>query len=276
MRTSTSLAALCLLSGCVGAPRTDLGELPVQDVSRCDTPRLEGVAHLGVAIAIDASRSTANPSLADIDGDGRIGAIENSVMTDPADSLLSAEVAGIRSLLHALEGTGAQLSIVAFAGRLRHPAQDPGIGLVLPAQAVVVSPLTRDLGALEAGLGRVLERGAFGTTQFSAGMRVALRTLAEAPDPASRRSVLLVSDSPHPFLVGASEDRLPRGDPLMELAARRAIDAHVRIHTFGLGTAATAATPHSLSRIAGATGGTFQAVPDPTRLDCHLLSALLR
>ena len=50
----------------------------------------------------------------------------------------------------------------------------------------------------------------------------------------------------------------------MEVEARRAIDSGISFHSFGLGEAADAGDfAHALAQIAGATGGTYRAVPDP-------------
>jgi len=99
--------------------------------------------------------------------------------------------------------------------------------------------------------------------------------------------VLLLADSPTPILPGPTQYlyRTPEGDPHgpvvrtdphMAVAAKRAIRSHVVINTFGLGEAADANLPHTLSRVAGATGGKFHAVKDPTVLHCKLMSALVQ
>jgi hypothetical protein len=274
----TSLLALAVFA-CAGESPVRIWELPVHELSYCAVEIRGRVPALDVAIAIDGSRSTRYPSGVDIDGNGRVGAFENSVMTDPADSLLAAQVTAVRSLLRNVDWRDARFSIVVFYGRLEQPAiEQPGI--VVADQAVIAAPLTHvttDLPALESALDRVLARGSFGTTQFSAGMRRALVTLTDSPPSAAepRRAVLLISDSPHPAMIAASEERSLRGDPLMKVAARKAIHEGIRFHTFGLAKAATAPTPHSLSRIAGATGGTFRPVPDPENLHCYLLRALV-
>ena len=82
-----------------------------------------------------------------------------------------------------------------------------------------------------------------------------------------------MADSSDPMIVGVT-GRYLRRDRQMKTAAKRAIDLRVVIHTFGLGAAALDEPPTTLTRIAGATGGSYTAVLDPNRLYCHLLKAL--
>lgn len=281
----TSLLAVLALVGCAGAPRVHIEELPL--LPACSGPTAPPVGPVDVAIAIDASASTQEPSGADINRDGLTGEMLHSVMTDPRDSVLSAEVSAVRSLLYLLAGSDTKLSIVAFYGRIRDPEYAEPVGIVLPDQGFVAAPLTGDLATLERGLDRVLERGSQGASEFSAAMKLALGTLAESDDGSEsqgsgatvRRVVLMLAQGPDPVRIGSRRATgtvtlLHGVDPLMKMAAQRAIERHIRIFTFGLGSAATAKPPHALSRIAGATGGRFTPVPDPTRLHCQLLQAL--
>ncbi len=265
-----------VLASCAGASTSGLERLPLRGVSECALSDLDGIGPLDVAVVIDASRSTRNPTESDIDGDGVVGRFADSVMTDPDDTLLSAQVAGVRSLLHAASGPGRRFAIVSFSGRFRFGPRAPPDGLVLRAQAVVHSELTEDLGSLEVALNQILEKGSFGTTDFAAGLRKALRALSEAAPPGvpNRRIVLFLSDATTP-LVPRPNEKMLRIDPLIQVAALRAIDAGVRVHTFGLGEAAAAPPPHVLSQIAGATGGTYRGVSDPVALHCYLLHALV-
>jgi hypothetical protein len=98
----------------------------------------------------------------------------------------------------------------------------------------------------------------------------------------------MISDSPTPvgrgptvsyyrtFDGGNPNSLVVRSDPAMASAIRWAIRSGIRIHTFGLGEAADTEPPHHLSRIAGATGGSYRAVEDPTGLHRDLMSALAR
>lgn len=290
----TSLLAVLALIGCAGAPPIRIDELPL--LPACSGPTTSPVGPVDVAVAIDTSASTRAPSGSDINRNGLTGEMLHSVMTDPHDSVLSAEVAAVRSLLYLLAGSDTRLSIVAFDGRIhqREYAEQEPVGIVLPDQGFVAAPLAADVATLEQGLDRVLERGSQGATEFSAAMKLALGTLSGSDGrsessrsgPPVRRVVLMLAQGPDPVRIGsrtvtgtvtlsAGTVTILHGiDPLMKMAAQRAIKRHIRIFTFGLGDAATAKTPHALSRIAGATGGRFTPVPDPTRLHCQLLQAL--
>ncbi|MEE8475246.1 MAG: vWA domain-containing protein [Myxococcota bacterium] len=260
-------------------------------MSQCAQLRLDGMGALDAVLVIDASRSTRNSSESDIDGDGEIGRFKASAMTDPDDTWLSAQVAGVRSLVHAASGPDRRFSIVSFSGRFRFGLREAPAGLVLRRQAVVQSGLTEDLESLEAGLVRVLEKGSFGTTDFAAGLHKALRALSEAaPAPAaSRRLILFMSTAPTPLVPGPNEKML-RIDPSMKHldsksigagvrrmkhAALSAVESGVSVHTFGLGEAAATPPPHALSQIAGSGGGSYRAVSDPALLHCYLLHALV-
>jgi hypothetical protein len=69
-------------------------------------------------------------------------------------------------------------------------------------------------------------------------------------------------------------ERIVRDDARMETAARQAIASGVSFHSFALGEASAAGSEHALAQIAGATGGTYRAVPDPRSLYCQMLAAL--
>jgi len=250
---------------------------PARAVAGCQPPAVDAVGTVDVAIVIDTSRSTADPSGSDIDTDGLTGHLELSAMTDPGDSLLAAEVAGIRSLLRNTAEFDVRFSIVTFSGLMDPTPPYPLKHIVRDGDAAVRSELTDDVGALEAALHAVLGRGSSGYTHFAAGMRRATRTLSGTPPSrrSARRLVLFISDSTHPILIGGNE-RIQFRDPLMYEVANDAIDARIVFDTFGLGRAADSPPPHALSRIATATGGTYRAVEDPTMLHCHLLNSLAR
>jgi hypothetical protein len=114
-------------------------------------------------------------------------------------------------------------------------------------------------------------------------MRLAVRSLVEAPaEPGRRRMILFMADSESPMVAGPDPLNQPRlnaggvfrADPRMRRAAIGALAAEAPIHTFALGPAAESRVPHALSHIAGATGGGFTPVADLSRLHCDLLYAL--
>jgi Mg-chelatase subunit ChlD len=284
MRWAPILAATSLV-GCASA-QPGIDALPTRSLDECNTRDFEVKQALDVAIVIDTSGSTAEPSGVDIDGDGIVGEFRDAVMTDRADSLLAAQVAGIRSVVAVSGLHDLRLSIVSFSGKDRF--DDPVSAERFP-DAILREELTSDPRELEAALDRVLRGGSRGTSNFAAAMRRSLEALdvgwRSAPADGRKRVVLMLADSPTPILPGPTQYlyRTPEGDPHgsvvrtdphMAVAAKRAIRSHVVFNTFGLGEAADADPPHMLSRIAGATGGQYYAVKDPTELHCELMSAL--
>jgi hypothetical protein len=285
MRWAPMLAVISLVSCAPAQPR--LEALPTRSLDGCGPRGPEVTQGLDVAIAIDTSGSTADPSGSDIDGDGIVGEFRDGVMTDRADSLLAAQVAGIKSVVADSGLRDLRVSIVSFSGKDRF--DDPASAERFP-DAILRGALTSDTRELEIALDRVLEGGSRGTSNFAAAMRRSLEALgvgwSRAPDDGRRRVVLLLADSPAPVLPGPTQYlyRTPEGDPHgpivrtdphMAVAARRAIRSQVVFKTFGLGEAADADPPHMLSLVAGATGGRYRAVKDPTELHCNLMSALM-
>ena len=276
MKWAPMLVAISLV-GCAPA-QPGLDALPTRSLDECNLHGFEASQKLDVAIAIDTSGSTADPSGADIDGDGTVGELRDGGMTDRADSLLAAQVAGIKSVVADSGLPDLRISIISFSGKDRF--DDPVSAERFP-DAILRAELTSDSRELEAALDRVLKSGSRGTSNFAAAMRRSLESLdvgwSRAPADGRRRVILLLADSPTPIRPGPTQYlyRTPEGDPhgpvvrtdpQMAAAAKRAIRSHVVINTFGLGEAADADPPHLLSRVAGATGGRYRAVKDPTML----------
>lgn len=271
MRALLALWAALALA-CAGTP-----EVAPLDTSTCQTPPTS-LGPLDVAIAIDTSRSVARMSGADADGNGIVGRMERSQYTDPGDSLLALQVAATRSLLRATAGSEVRFAIVTFAGDGRSPNFRPPQRVVRPGEAALQAGLTRDVNQLDAALHRVLARGPYGNTNFAAGMRTAVRSLLGpegAPKaPQVRRLVLFLSDATHPVIID-EERKVSIIDPIMQDVARIAIRERIAFDTFGLGQASSALAPHTLTQIAGATGGHFTPVRQPEALHCQMLSSLV-
>jgi len=280
-----ALLAAAWLGGCASS-QPALEELPARSLDTCAAAAFELAQGLDVAIAIDTSDSSGDPSGQDIDGNGVVGEFRRTEITDRADTLLAAQVAGVKSLVADARLSDLRLSIVSFSGKYRF--DDPVSADLRPA--VLHHPaLTDDERELEEALGRVLARGSRGTTDLSAALRRSIDALnvREEQDPPRQRVVLVMSNSPGPILPGPTVylywsrlDGNPNGpyvrfDPRLATQAKRAIQSQVVVNTLGLGAAAEADTPHTLSRVAGATGGRYQAVKDPTRLHCDLMSSLV-
>lgn len=276
------LATALLLAACAGTPAPKLEELALRSTDACGIPWEGDAPRADIAIAIDTSQSTARPAGTDVDGDGVTGRFTRSIMTDPGDSILAAQVSAVRSFLRGDLPHESRFALVTYAGSTRFPAQEPPLRLVSSADGRVRAGLTDELDPLEATLGRVLARGSRGKTDFAAALQLALRTLEGAPASGEerRRIVFFLSDSPNPVLALPSESWIVtsrrRAYPGGQLAhlARRALRSGVAIHTFGLGAAARAEPPHALSSLANVSGGAYRAVDDATRLHCALLAAL--
>lgn len=265
------------LGGCANSTPSLL-DLPLRKASECGDDATEHLGSVDVAIAIDASRSTRFPSAADIDGDGEIGRVYQTVVTDREDSLLAAQVAAVRSLVRAATPLGSRFSIVTYAGQTGNMSVQR-THHVARRHAVIQSDLTADPVELEIALARVLADGSAGGSDFAAGMRRALETLEETPPErtGTRRFILFLSNSTYPVLPQPYPlVRFPEKDHLIKVLAIRAIRAGIWIDTFGLGEAVDKPTPNTLTRIAGATGGVYTGVRDAGRLHCDLLAALAR
>ena len=260
-------------------PPVTIDKHPRASLSECGLARDGELGPLDVAIAIDASRSTVDPSGSDVDADGDIGKFFfgrfKAGSTDPEDSWLYAEVRAVRAVVNELAGGDVRFSIVAFSGIPPHATKP-----TKTEHAVIEAPLTGNSADLEAALGRVIDAGSQGHTRFSAGMNLANQTLTEGSAPRKkRRIVLFISESPNPSIPNTASSSASGAsgtfDPAMKDAALAAVDAHIVYHTFGLGGAADAPDPHALGRIGKATGGRFHPVPDALLLHCKMAHALL-
>jgi hypothetical protein len=272
-----AVAAGVALLACAGAPPTpEHAALPEMTHERCgDGAHPIEILAADVVIAIDRSTSTREPTGLDLDGDGRIGEFRRSTYTDRGDSLFAAELAAVARLIAVARLGGMRFAIVSYSGRETHPLEDSATQHVDRQDARLEAALTDDLAELEAAVARVADRGPDGASSFAPAMRLAVRSLAADPGDgtARRRRVLFLADTPTPVRY-APMDRIAYDDARMEIEARRAIASRVSFHSFGIGEAATADPAHALAQIAGATGGTYRAVPDPRGLYCQMLAAL--
>jgi hypothetical protein len=227
-----------------------------------------------VAIAIDRSGSTREPTGLDLDGDGVVGEYRRSEYTDRGDSLLAAEIAAVARLIDVARLGGMRFAIVSYSGQDDYALEDSVTQRVDRRDARLEAELTDDLAALEAAVTRIGNRGSNGASSFAPAMRLALRSLRAGDDSEGRRRrVLFLSDSPTPVRFAPME-RIARDDARMEVEARRAIASGISFHSFGIGEAAGSSEGEALAQIAGATGGTYRAVSDPRNLYCSMLAAL--
>lgn len=231
-----------------------------------------------VVIALDVSQSTRYPSGADVDGDGEVGENpaeglyapgefpEDTVCTDPGDTILAAEVAAARALLRDLAEGRARVGLVTFSGEV-----DLATGTQRSRDqrnATLEVPLTGDHQRVEAALGRVLARGPHGATDFSAGIRLATAELAGLSGAASERlagglKVILLLTDGHPTFPTGQATVEDAGDLEAAVnAAKLARAAGIRINTYALGQNALG-RPLAATEVARATLGTFTPVLEP-------------
>jgi Mg-chelatase subunit ChlD len=232
-----------------------------------------------VMLVIDVSGSTKVASGADVDRDGELGFnpqfelvapgtyAPDVVSTDPHDTILAAEVAAGQALIASLAGAGRfRVGVISFSGemnpvtgeRASYDQQDAWLEI----------PLTGDLAAAKAALGRILARGPNGATNFAAGLRLAVQELAglsgakSQPRPAAKKVVLFLTDGLPTFPIG-SGSAPDAGDTEAALnAARLAHKAGITVNTYALGPNALT-NPIAATEIARITLGNFLAVQNP-------------
>ena len=277
-------------SSCVTAAKPALPEEACEPVSPGQIDPSD------VAIVIDSSASTSAPSGLDVNRDGTTGWAELNVAdatgtlrpgrfiariqaSDPGDSVLARQVAAARSLVEHAAQADVRFAVISHSDiqpkkaerskrRSRgRPEEVGGVGNR--------NRLTSDGATLGSSLDQVLEQGSAGGSSFSAAMTAANAALLEPGDDlgARRRLVVFISDNP----LSTSDSAMGeahRADPDMKTAAEVAIEARIVFHTFGLGRAAATPPPHSLSRIAGATGGRYRSIDLGSDFPCELTRAL--
>jgi hypothetical protein len=229
--------------------------------------------HFDVILVIDTSRSTIDPTGADINGNGivgkpylgRIGSIFDVGSTDPGDSILAAEVAAARQLLRGLDPRSTRVGLVTFAGE--HPQSGGGLfGRASRRPAITLEPLTSEYARIEHALDQVLAREPDGSTHMAAGVDQAtielmgLRGALSTVNPRAEKLVLFFTDG---------QPTLPHG-PGFEAdnvravlrAAGRADRADIRIHSFAIGPDALDG-PIATVEMAARTDGYFTPVRHP-------------
>ncbi len=279
--TATALAMAVVLTvalGCAAPIPVVTNVVHDSDVRDCSPKRLEGLAGLDVAIVIDRSLSTRRPSGLDVDGDGRVHDFKRNSTFDRGDSRLAAMLEGVRALLQNAEGRDIRFSLMTFSGPTAdRPAEEtPLVGS--GTESKLYADLSRNTPRLERVLSDMLSHGSQGTSVFYAGMRRGTHVLTARPNSGRRRVVLFLADGPRttgipPTGINAGGELIFR-DPRMKTAAIMARKRKVVFHTFGFSQDAGNWRQKPLGQIAGATGGNYHAVEDPSQLYCHLAQAL--
>lgn len=228
-----------------------------------------------VAIVIDTSASTAGPSEADINGNGTIGKVYGGAfgsvfgasLTDPGDSILSAEVAAARQLLRGLDPRSTRVAVIVFAGEQEQQGVIVLGGHTKPA--ITVQPLTNDYERVERAFDEVLAQGPAGLTHIAAGVDQAtielmgIKGALSRKDPTSEKIVLFFTDGvptlPHGPQFEAENVRA------VLRAAGRSQYSNIRIHSFAIGPEALEG-PIATVEMAKRTGGYFTPVRHPGML----------
>jgi hypothetical protein len=228
-----------------------------------------------VVFLVDSSGSTADPSGADANGNGRVGRNIPIIpflvfhSTDTGDSILAAEIASARKLLQHFDPTSTEVAVVSFDGQ-----RTVGWGVrgqFIP-DAIVEQPLTSEFRLVDAALQRILDRGPDGGTNMAEGVRVAINELTgfqsvSRPRRGADRSIYLFTDGfpTLPFL-GANTFSAERMN--IELAvfyAETAGRVGIKVNAFAVGKDALS-RPLATVDIARVSGGLFTPVPDPAQL----------
>jgi hypothetical protein len=232
-----------------------------------------------VMVVIDVSGSTRNASGVDVNGNGQIGVNPQlapappgtyppgTLSTDPGDSILAAEVRAADALVASLpKGGRTRVGVISFSGemnpktgyRMRYDQQDAWLEVAL----------TTDFSAVRARLPEILQRGAFGATDFAAGLRLAITELAglsgarSQARPTAKKLVLFLTDGLPTFPIGSGAVSDPGDVDAALEAARIAHKAGITINTYVLGPEALT-SPVAATEMARITLGTFLPVKNP-------------
>ena len=223
-----------------------------------------------VIVVIDTSKSTAAPSGADVDGDGKVG-VEMGARSlpfvgrlldlssdDPGDNILAAEVAAAQTLLDQLDPHTTRVGIVAFSGDRDPETRD----------AFTAAPLTVNYAKVRRALSRLLEEGPHGKTNMHAAIHAGITELEGGVDALSepregaRRIMLFMSDGRPTLPIRRASHKNVR---MAVEAAREAASAGIRIDCFAIGEEATRDSA-AISEMAAVTKGLFVPVEHPRDL----------
>lgn len=206
-----------------------------------------------VVIAIDLSGSTFEPTGTDVDGDRvtgrharvRIPGEAVELLTDPDDSIVSAQLGAARRFVERLDPSDTRIGIVAFASSER-----------------LLAPLGSPRETLLAALGGLARRPLDGGTYFYGGLMAAVDALEGAPPGtgARQRSIILLSD-------GIPNEPPPQStaEKAALRAAQNAARAGIRIYAFALGPEVVRA-PGVFRALTDASGGELLLVEQPAEV----------
>jgi hypothetical protein len=206
-----------------------------------------------VMIAIDLSGSTFEPTGTDVDGDQvtgrparvRIPGESVELLTDPDDSIVSAQLGAARRFVARLDAATTRIGIVAFASSDR-----------------ILAPLGSERDALLEALDGLAQRPLEGGTYFYGGLMAAVDALEGVPGEAvpRQRSIILLSDGlpNQPAPQSTAEKAALR-------AAQNAAQGGIRIYAFALGPEVVR-EPGVFRALTDATGGELLLVERPAEV----------
>jgi Mg-chelatase subunit ChlD len=234
----------------------------------------KALAHFGklqtfdILFVVDASDSTAAPSGADVDGDGKVGARAGGPLAtvfgkllpnnDRGDSVLAAEISAVRTLVDQLDPRTTRVGVVTFSGD-----NDP-----LTPDASTVVPLTSDFARVEKGLDEILDFGPNGMTNMVSGVLTGMIELlgtqsaySEKRDGARRVMIFLTDGVPTLPYMSQPASNVREAIHYSLKAAK----ADIRIDTYAIGEEALS-EPIVAVEMARVTNGVFTPVRDPRDL----------
>ena len=221
-----------------------------------------------VALVLDTSGSTAEPTGADINGNGVIGARQRGRIaslfggtTDDEDSVMAAEVVAARQILRDFDPRTTRVAVITFAGGDGKKETGP--------PALTRQPLTNEYARVEQALNFILRTEPHGQTHISGAVDHATTELLGL---FGSRSEKIVDSEKLVFFFTDGQPTLPYG-PLAQSdntravrrSASRANKAGIRIHSFAIGSEALAG-PIASVELADMTGGSFIPVRHPGEL----------
>jgi hypothetical protein len=231
-----------------------------------------------VAIVIDTSASTIEPTGADVNGNGivgspslgPVGSLFDAAGDDPGDSILAAEVAAARGLLRQLDPRSTRVALVTFAGEIQ-PITKRFLFFTraAPPPARTRQALTRDFARIEQALDELLAEAPQGVTHMAAGVDQAsdellgLRGARSQPDARTEKVMLFLTDGQPTLPFGPGKDA--ENVRAVLAAAERARAGGIRVHAFAIGPEALAG-PIATVELAARTHGYFIPVRQPGEL----------
>ena len=205
-----------------------------------------------VVIVLDRTASTFEPSGADVDGDGKIGRTVRiglgggrslEVVSDPDDTIASAQLIAARRLIERLDPDSTRMGLITFDRTERVLAR-------------IGTPTNEILEALNA----LPNRPGPGGTYFYGAIIAAIKVFEQAPTNGENRnrSIIFLSDGlpnrPSPPTSAAKA---------AVRASQHAARAKIRIYSFALGPE-VASRPKVFLDMAKANGGELLIVEDPS------------